>query len=137
MAVRDVAGVRGFPALRAASAEGSSPQRMERHGEVGCVCECHQDLESHILSPEDRAMSRAYRGTSLIGNRHPVGPYIRTTPRLLWQSCGRVRFLMSEVPLYKASPRLRATKIHAHGCPPVQGYLAHKKQRPTRTLQYD
>ena len=24
-----------------------------------------------------------YRGTSLIRNRHPVGPYIRTIPRLL------------------------------------------------------
>jgi len=27
---------------------------------------------------------RAYRGTSLVRNRHPVGPYSRTMPRLLW-----------------------------------------------------
>ena len=26
------------------------------------------------------------RGTSLIRNRHPVGPYSRTMPRLLWWS---------------------------------------------------
>ena len=28
----------------------------------------------------------AYRGTSLIRNRHPEGPYSRTMPRLLWRS---------------------------------------------------
>ena len=27
-----------------------------------------------------------YRGTSLIRNRHPVGPYSRTLPKLLWLS---------------------------------------------------
>jgi len=42
---------------------------------------------------------RAYRGTSLIRNRHPVGPYSRTMPRLLWRSWGG-GVLMSEVPLY-------------------------------------
>jgi len=30
----------------------------------------------------------AYRGTSLIRKRHPVGPYSRTMPRLLWRSWG-------------------------------------------------
>jgi len=30
----------------------------------------------------------AYRGTSLIRNRHPVGPYSRTMSRLLWRSLG-------------------------------------------------
>jgi len=28
----------------------------------------------------------AYRGTSLIRNRHPIGPYSRAMPRLLWRS---------------------------------------------------
>ena len=28
----------------------------------------------------------AYRGTSLITDRRPVGPYSRTTPRALWES---------------------------------------------------
>jgi len=27
-----------------------------------------------------------YRGTSLVRNRHPVGPYNRPMPRLLWRS---------------------------------------------------
>jgi len=39
------------------------------------------DVGSHFM---DRA--RGYRGTSLIRNRHPVGPYSRTMPRLLWWS---------------------------------------------------
>ena len=29
---------------------------------------------------------RHYRGISLIRNRHPVGPYRRALPRLLWRS---------------------------------------------------
>ena len=40
-----------------------------------------------------------YRGTSLIRNRHPVGPYRRTMPRLLWRSLEGGGGLMSEVPL--------------------------------------
>ena len=41
-----------------------------------------------------------YRGTLLIiRNRHPVGPYSRTMPRLLWRPWGGGRFLMSGVPL--------------------------------------
>jgi len=42
---------------------------------------------------------KRYRGTSLIRNHHPVGPYSRTMPRLLWRSWGGGRFLMREVPL--------------------------------------
>jgi hypothetical protein len=34
-----------------------------------------------------------YRGTSLIRNRHPVGPYSRTLPRLLSRSRGGGGFL--------------------------------------------
>ena len=40
-----------------------------------------------------------YRGTSLIRNRRPLGPYSRTMPRALRGSKGGGRFLMSEVPL--------------------------------------
>ena len=36
----------------------------------------------HALSAE------RYRGTSLIRNRNPLGPYSRTTPRALWRSYG-------------------------------------------------
>jgi len=39
--------------------------------------------------------STNYRGTSLIRNRAPLGPYSRTMPRAI----GGGRFLMSEVPL--------------------------------------
>ena len=42
------------------------------------------------LGPYSKTMPRAiglpYRGTSLIRNRHPARPYSRTTPRLLWRS---------------------------------------------------
>ena len=46
-------------------------------------------------------------------------------------------FLVREVPLYskvkaRSAPRMALWHIHA-----VQGYLAHKKQRPPRTLQQD
>jgi len=41
----------------------------------------------------------AYRGTSLIRNSAPLGPYIRTMPRALWWSKGAGLFLISEVPL--------------------------------------
>jgi len=33
---------------------------------------------------------KTYRGTSLIRNRHPVGPYSRTMPRLIWWCWGGV-----------------------------------------------
>ncbi|KAJ1491230.1 hypothetical protein T484DRAFT_3222922 [Baffinella frigidus] len=38
-----------------------------------------------------------YRGTSLIRNRPPLGPYSRPTPRALWWSLGGWAFLMSEL----------------------------------------
>jgi len=41
----------------------------------------------------------AYRGTSLMRNRHPPRPCSRTMHRALWESKGGGRFLMSEVPL--------------------------------------
>ena len=44
-------------------------------------------------------VSALYRGTSLIRNGLPLGPYSRTRPRALWWSQGGGQFLMSEVPL--------------------------------------
>ena len=41
----------------------------------------------------------AYRGTSLIRDSAPLGPYSRTVPRALRWSQGGGQFLMSEVPL--------------------------------------
>ena len=41
-----------------------------------------------------------YRGTSLIRNSTPLGPYGRPIPGALYRSQGVWRFLMSEVPLY-------------------------------------
>ena len=38
-----------------------------------------------VLARCGRAV-RSYRGTSLIRNRHPVGPYSRTMPRLIWRA---------------------------------------------------
>ena len=43
----------------------------------------------------------AYRGTSLIRKRTPLGPYRRPVPRVLgWSLGGGGCFLVSEVPLY-------------------------------------
>ena len=39
--------------------------------------------------------TNSYKGTWLIRNRAPLGPYGRTMPRTLWEGV----FLMSEVPL--------------------------------------
>jgi len=39
------------------------------------------------------------RGATLTRKRHPLGPYRRRMPRVLWGSYGGGRFLMGEVPL--------------------------------------
>ena len=41
-----------------------------------------------------------FRGTSLTKKRTPLRPYRRPVPRVLGESQGGGRFLMSEVPLY-------------------------------------
>jgi hypothetical protein len=40
-----------------------------------------------------------YRGTSLVRNSSPLGPYTRPMPRALWWSQGGGHVFMSEVPL--------------------------------------
>ena len=47
------------------------------------------------------------RGTSLIRNSAPLGPYRRTMPRTLWKPYGGELIFMSEVPLYTLDPALR------------------------------
>ena len=49
-----------------------------------------------------------HRGTSLMINRHPLGPYNRSMSRALWGSYGGGRFLMIEVPLYAWSKEARS-----------------------------
>ena len=44
------------------------------------------------------------RGTSLIRNSAPLGPYSRTKHRALWWPSGGWRFLMNEVALYTTKP---------------------------------
>jgi len=44
-----------------------------------------------------------YRGTSLIRNSAPQGPYSRNMHRVLWWSWGGELFRMREVPLYMRS----------------------------------
>ena len=46
-----------------------------------------------------RGRGCGYRGTSLIRNSAPLGPYWRALLRVLWWSQGGRTFLMSEVPL--------------------------------------
>jgi len=44
--------------------------------------------------------AKKYKGTSLIRNSAPLGPYSGTMPRALWWSWGGWLLLISEVPLY-------------------------------------
>ena len=56
--------------------------------------------EVPLKPPGALALESNYRGTSLIRNRHPLGPYRRPLPRVLvGGSYGDGRFLMGEVPL--------------------------------------
>ena len=56
----------------------------------------HERATTSWISP---ASNVAYRGTSLIRKRTPLGPYSRPTPRVLGGSLGGGRFIMGEVPL--------------------------------------
>jgi len=46
-------------------------------------------------------LTELYRGTSLIRNNFPLGPYSRPMSWVLWWSLGGGLFLMNEVPLYR------------------------------------
>ena len=50
---------------------------------------------------DGREVSSPYTGISLVRNCNPLGPYSRTIPRVLRGSQGGMRFLMSEVPLWR------------------------------------
>ena len=82
-------------------------------------------------TPRDPLEVPLYRGTSL-ENRHPVGPYSRTMPKLLWRSWGGGRFLMSEVPLYSSSLFVGAK----HALPKPHRVLKHNfpKARSSKAL---
>ena len=55
--------------------------------------------ERGALAAGAHTVLRAYRGTSLISNQPPIGPYGRSMPRALWRPWGGGLFVMSEVPL--------------------------------------
>ena len=67
--------------------------------------EWHVEVQQHgaaelVQAPSKRLVNSGwYRGTFLIRNNAPLGPYIRTMPRALMRPLGVVLFLMSEVPL--------------------------------------
>jgi hypothetical protein len=85
-----------------------------------------------------------YKGTLLVRNRHPVGPYSRSMLRLLWRSWGGGRFLMNEVPMYSGvcpdpshpAPSLRWIPQMPSSLLPsyLQGCLTYKKTLFLRTL---
>ena len=71
-------------------------------------------LSARGARPHSLGALRAYRGTSLIRKRTPLGPYRRPIPRVLGGSKGGGRFLMSEPPLYPpryphSHPRVRSS----------------------------
>jgi len=61
-----------------------APQRLS----PVCVLPKHtaQSCSSHLLVHGYLVYKNPYRGTSLMRNRHPIGPYNRTMPRALWGS---------------------------------------------------
>ena len=75
-----------------------------------------------------------YRGTSLMGNRNPLGSCSRTLPMALrgvvfsYERCTPVSTKINLAPVVEETFALLA-RI------PVQGYLAHEKTPSTRTLQ--
>ena len=58
------------------------------------------------------APGEAYRGTSLIRNSVPLGPYSRKLPRAFWRPSGGELFLLSEVHL--SSPSIQPQKVPRH-----------------------
>ena len=52
------------------------------------------------------------RGTSLMRNSDPLGPYCRTMPRALWWPWGGELIFMSEVPLNGSGFRVCARIMH-------------------------
>ena len=110
--------LRGGHTWRAKSPSGEGGKRACESGGVGRTghdaasvdTRAHQQL-FHVFAPPGEALvpirrftpdlvnDLDYRGTSLIRNCRPLGPYSRTMPRALWGSQGDGCFLMSEVPL--------------------------------------
>ena len=66
-----------------------------------------------------------YRGTSLIRNRTPLGPYCRPMPRALKESRGGGLFLWVRYPC-----SVGRTFSLSHTGYGVQGYLAHMTPPP-------
>ena len=77
--------------------------------------------------------SRVYRGTSLVTNTPPAGPYGNSMPRVLWWSWGGWRFLKSEAPLcmYVGMRRRIASRAgRAESAKPAPEGCAHTRYRP-------
>ena len=65
-----------------------------------CITGHHPPCAPPQASPTKASVATyGYRGTSLIRNCAPLGPYSRNMPRALWWSWGGGLFLISEVPL--------------------------------------
>jgi hypothetical protein len=80
-----------------------------------------------------RNREHAYRGTSLMRNSAPLGPYSRNMSVALWRPQKGGLFLLSEVPLYLCfHPKVDGCEPHSRGVNlRIQGYLAHKKMPPS------
>ena len=77
-----------------------SPYSTTRRGRAFCVRALHNQgpRKTGVFSPQIIAV---YRGTSLIKNSAPIGPYSRNMPWAPWWSWWGEAFLVSEVPLYR------------------------------------
>ena len=61
-------------------------QRASRAGRRGVRPDPNLRYPDPNVRSESRCNPVAYRGTSLIRNSAPLGPYSRTMPRALWRS---------------------------------------------------
>ena len=65
-----------------------SPGQGLHTGTITNRCSLMPVIDSGLVGSTVLYRDDHYRGSSLIRNRHPVGPYSRTMPRLLWRSWG-------------------------------------------------
>ena len=83
----------------------TSAKRIEKHFVHDLACwVAGAPLDSAVAEAFQVAdgckLNSVYRGTSLIRNSAPLGPYSRSMPRAPWWSYGGGLFLMSVVPLH-------------------------------------
>jgi hypothetical protein len=85
-------------------------------------CDWNQGLGRRQSFGSSHPRTRPYRGTLLMRNRPPLGPYSGEMPRALWRPKGE-----GAVSYERGTPVLPVRPARA-AVGRIQGYLAHNKQ---------